>query len=161
VADSSYFAGNGLRTQAQAGFTVIELMAVVAILSILAVVALAVYGDYATRAKVAEGMAFAAEAKTSVSEYFYNVGKMPKGNGQAGLPAPEVYDNFDHLRRLEVIDEPRPGTISLTFALPDTAADGRVLQLIPSTRTGTVFWTCMAPAENGMAANQLPPNCRG
>lgn len=145
----------------QKGFTVIELMAVVAIVSILAVIAIAVYGDYTIRSKVAEGMAFAAEAKTSVSEYYYNVGKMPTGNGPAGLPEADQYDSFAFISRLEVADEPRPGTITITFKLPGTSADGKQLQLIPSTSAEMVFWTCLPPAENGMETNQLPPNCRG
>lgn len=145
----------------QRGFTVIELMAVMAIVSILAVIALAVYGDYTIRSKVSEGMAFVAEAKTSVSEYYYNVGRMPQGNGPAGLPAPEHYDGFEFVSRLEVVADPRPGTIVVTFKLPGTRSDGKLLQLIPSTSAETVFWTCIAPAENGMETNQLPPNCRG
>lgn len=149
------------QSSGQQGFTVIELMAVVAIVSILAVISLAVYGDYTIRSKVAEGMSFASEAKTSVSEYYYNVGKMPAGNGPAGLPEPDQYDQFAFVRKLEVTGEPRPGTITITFKLPGTNADGKLLQLIPSTSAETVFWTCLAPAENGMEANQLPPNCRG
>ncbi|MFK7974948.1 MAG: pilin [Halioglobus sp.] len=149
------------RVSGQRGFTVIELMAVVAIVSILAVISLAVYGDYTIRSKVAEGMAFAAEAKTSVSEYYYNVGSMPGGNGQAGLAAPDEYDSFTFISKLEVTAQPRPGTITVTFKLPGTTADGKLLQLIPSTSSETVFWTCIPPAENGMETNQLPPNCRG
>lgn len=145
----------------QRGFTVIELMAVVAIVSILAVISIAVYSDYTNRSKVAEGMAFAAEAKTSVSEYYYNTGKMPAENGQAGLADADEYDNFTYISKLEVTAEPRPGTITITFKLPGSSADGKLLQLIPSTRSQAVFWTCVPPAENGMDANQLPPNCRG
>ncbi len=59
------------------GFTVIELMAVVAIISILAVLALGAYQDYVVRSKVSEGLAFAAEAKTSVSEYYATNRDMP------------------------------------------------------------------------------------
>ena len=53
-----------------AGFTLIELMAVVSIVSILAVNAIPAYLDYVTRSKVSEGMAFASEAKTAVSEFY-------------------------------------------------------------------------------------------
>lgn len=145
----------------QRGVTFIELMAVVAIVSILAVIALAVYGDYTIRSKVTEGMTFVAEAKTAVSEYYYNVGDMPEDNGTAGLPEPDNYDNFTYVRRLEIVDDPRPGTITVTFKLPGSKSDGKRLQLIPSTSATSVFWTCLPPTLNGIDVNQLPPNCRG
>jgi type IV pilus assembly protein PilA len=87
----------------QNGFTLIELMAVVAIVSILSMVAMATYADYVTRSKVGEGLVFASEAKTSVTEYYYNNQKWPKNNSQAGLPAADSYDqNFEYIKSLEV-----------------------------------------------------------
>ena len=142
------------------GFTLIELMAVVAIISILAVVALAAYSDYVVRSKVGEGMVFAAEAKTSVSEYFYNIKKMPETNYDAGLSEPDEYDKFDFISRLEVASSEPFGLITITFKIPGSTADGRVVQLIPDTVDGTITWTCEAPIDNGMKANHLPPNCR-
>jgi type IV pilus assembly protein PilA len=65
------------------GFTLIELMAVVAIVSILAVIALPAYLDYVVRGKVSEGMVFASEAKTSVSEYYYSTKSIPSDNTAA------------------------------------------------------------------------------
>lgn len=143
------------------GFTVIELMAVVAIISILAVVALAAYSDYAVRSKVAEAMGFAAEAKTKVSEYYYNNGDMPQSNRQAGLPKPEDYGNYAHLSRLELSTSDPYGTITITFNLPNTKSDEKLLQLVPETTDGIVYWTCSPPAVDGIEVSQVPPNCRG
>jgi len=145
----------------QAGFTVIELMAVVAIVSILAVLALAAYSDYVVRSKVAEAMGFAAEAKTSVSEYYYNQKKMPINNTQAGLSDPDAYDKYDYIRRLELSSSAPYGTITITFKLLGSKADNKQLQLIPSTMDGVVSWRCLPPAVNGIDVNQVPPNCRG
>ena len=143
------------------GFTIIELMAVVSIVSILAVIALAVYGDYLVRSKVSEGMVFADEAKTSVTEYYYNQRKMPQSNSQAGLPPPDSYDQFNFIRRLEVATHQPYGVITITFKIPGSKADNKKLQLVPATMKGLIFWTCTLPDDNGIDRTQVPPNCRG
>ena len=143
------------------GFTIIELMAVVSIISILSVIALAVYTDYTIRTKVSEGMVFVGEARTGVSSYYYNVGKMPANNGQAGLVEKEEYGEFKFIRTLEIVSTPRPGTISITFDIEGTLADNKTLQLIPNTNGGTVNWTCLPAEDNGIKTNHSPPNCRG
>ncbi len=147
--------------QRSQGFTIIELMAVVSIISILAVVALAVYNDYTIRSKVSEGLSFAGEAKTSVSEYYYNIGRMPTNNTQAGLVPPTDYDQFDFIQKLEIRTAPVDGSIAITFDLVGTGADGKELWLVPSTQGGVVYWDCYPPEDNGIAPNQVPPNCRG
>ncbi|MCB1690225.1 MAG: pilin [Halioglobus sp.] len=143
------------------GFTIIELMAVVSIVSILAVVGMATYSDYIVRSKVGEGMVFASEAKTSVTDYFYNMQKMPRNNQQAGLPPAESYDKYDYIRKLEVSSAEPYGAITITFKIPGSKADNKQLQLIPSTKDGVMAWTCLPPEENGMDTNQVPPSCRG
>ena len=143
------------------GFTVIELMAIVAIVSILSVIALSVYGDYIVRSKVAEGLSFAAEAKTSVSSYYYDQQKMPEDNRQAGLPEKDEYDKHRFVRSLEITTQPKEGTITITFKMPGTQADNKLLHLIPNTSDQVVYWECTSPATNGIDQGQLPPNCRG
>lgn len=142
------------------GFTLIELMAVVAILSILLVIAIATYQDYMIRSKVSEGLSFAAEARTSVSDYYYNLSAWPADNGAAGLPPAGNYSRYDFLERLELTSTPRPGTISVTLDIPGTSADGRELQLVPSTLTNIIAWTCLSPDDNSLDINHLPASCR-
>ena len=146
------------------GFTLIELMAVVAIVSILAVIAIPVYLDYVIRSKVSEGMVFAAEAKTSVSEYYYNTRSIPPNNDLAGLPPAESYgDNHEYIQRLDISTSGTPlGSITVTFKIPGSTADGKLLQLIPSTANPiTMAWTCKSPTPGGVPINQAPPSCRG
>ena len=153
--------------QSNKGFTLIELMVVVAIVSILAVIALPAYLDYVVRSKVTEAMAFAAEAKTSVTEYYYSSTPrtMPANNQQAGLaPAASYGENRDFIQRLDISTSTAPvrqGSITVTIKLPGNEIDGKVLQLIPSTNAVEVGWTCSIPATNGVPVNMAPPSCRG
>ena len=143
------------------GFTLIELMAVVAILSILAVIALAAYADYVVRSKVSEGLVFASEAKTSVSEFYYNRKTLPQNNDEAGLPAPDNYNQYKYISKLEVSSVDPFGVIIVTFNIPGSKANGKVLELIPATTGGYVTWTCEPAAVDGISVNYVPPNCRG
>lgn len=56
-----------IKKQAQAGFTLIELMIVVAIIGILAAVAIPAYSDYTAKAKIANAMSAADPLKTWVA----------------------------------------------------------------------------------------------
>ena len=145
-----------------AGFTLIELMAVVSIVSILAVIAIPAYLDYVTRSKVSEGMAFASEAKTAVSEFYYSTQEIAENNDEAGLPFPDEYDKpGGFIKKLEVSSAPNAGRIIITFKIPGSDANGKELQLIPATSGGIMSWTCLSPSTNGIRVNQAPPNCRG
>lgn len=142
------------------GFTLVELMAAVAIVSILTVVALSTYSDYAIRAKVSEGLVFAAEAKTSVAEYYYSTRRMPDDNEASGLPAAHSYDQYQQISRLEITTiGTKGGVIEIEFKMATLGLDN-ILHLIPGTRGQVVTWACKPAEENGIERTRVPPVCR-
>jgi len=146
----------------QDGFTIIELMIIAAIVSILAVIALPAYQDYTVRSKTSEGITALAEAKSSIAARYATTNLMPTNNSQAGLAPPDSYDQLDFIKRLEVTSVPVNGTIVLTFKIPNTEANDKQLQLVPSTVTGIIVWTCEpASGPQGVATKHVPANCRG
>ena len=143
------------------GFTIIELMIVVTIVSILAVIAMPAYVEYATRSKVSVAMGFMGEAKTSVSEYFYtNNETWPESNFEAGLAEADDYDAYDFVKKLEVASVAPLGVITVTLDLPNTPANDKELQLVPSTSTGEIVWVCKPSDANGVESKYTPANCR-
>jgi len=142
------------------GFTIIELMAVVAIISILALVALSAYGTFADRSKVSEALSFAAEAKTSISEAYYNTNAIPIDNAEAGLPSPASYNRYDWISRLEIGNLPSVGTITMSVKIPSLGSANQLL-LVPRIENGLIYWDCRpADAPGGIASSKVPANCR-
>jgi type IV pilus assembly protein PilA len=140
----------------QKGFTLIELMIVIAIVGILAAVALPAYQDYTIRAKIAEPMAVLSEAKTSMSEYFVAMGKLPADATAAGI---RTTIGTDITASMAVADT---GNLTVTLtadaSLGDAASQDILLSLKSSTN-GQLQYKCIA--GTGMAVKFLPANCRG
>jgi len=150
--------------QVQKGFTLIELMIVIAIVGILAAVALPAYQDYTVRAKVSEGLAKAAEAKTTISEYYV---------ARAGFPVDATAAGISTNVGTDLVKSITMGTWNastgglLTIVMNEAKLGGsssttaNSFQLsVADTVNGTVIWKCKAGTSNPLPAKYLPASCR-
>lgn len=140
----------------QSGFTLIELMIVVAIIGILAAIALPAYQDYMSRSKVSEIVMAASGGKTSVSEAFQTLGRMPSANS-AGV-SDQVTQYVQSVAYTKTSD-----TVGVITAEADGASIGGVddgdtiiLTGTGDTTTGVVTWAC----TGSIADSYKPANCR-
>ena len=140
------------------GFTLIELMVVIAIVGILMAIALPAYKNYTIRAKVTEGIAAAASAKTSVTEYFMVNGQLPPGgdNGAAGFTR-DLYTEY-----VDTVDWHDDQRIEIEFNEDNLGIAGQLeVQLDPEIVDGYLEWRCgqdaNVPDENLV---YVPTNCR-
>ena len=144
----------------QQGFTLIELMIVIAIVGILAAIALPAYQDYTIRARMSEALAIAAEAKTSISEYYASNGNLPTTRASVGISGinPQSYAqstaygasgtvvNFT----IQMKNDPRLGAM---------ATQNVRLRGTLDPNTGTISWIC-GPVTGLELARYLPASCR-
>ena len=142
----------------QQGFTLIELMIVVAIIGILAAIAIPAYQDYTIRAQVSEGLNLAAGAKAAITEYYQNYGGFPNGNTAAGISASNTITG-NYVSDVLVTGT---GAIQVTYSGPrvNSIISGDMLTLSPTTRTGSVEWSCAAGGGSPLDAKYLPSTCR-
>jgi type IV pilus assembly protein PilA len=141
-----------IASQAQKGFTLIELMIVVAIIGILAAVALPAYQDYTVRGRVSEVAILGASMKSTVTENIANnAGTIAAGmcKGVTNLAAATVNTASslctDTTGVILVTGTAKAGGVKLTFT-PTVNADG------------TVAWAC---AVDAAAKNKyVPSECR-
>ena len=130
-------------------FRLIKWVLAIAVVGVLAAIAIPAYQIYTVRARVAEGLALAASAKTSVAETAANGGTLPNSATEAGYTVPRA---TNHVSSIEIGEK---GVITVTYT--PMAGDG-TLTLVPTVNAnGELTWTC----EGGTLDKKYrPAHCR-
>jgi hypothetical protein len=123
-----------------AGFSVLELVAVLAASALIGSLGFSAYRTYAVRAKVAASLTFANHVRARVAAAFKATGIPPADRHAAGLFEPAAVEDEGLVDSIDVAD----GRISITFsARADSAIAGQTLYLTPfETADLDVVWVC-------------------
>ena len=107
-----------------AGFTLIEVMAVVAIIGILVAVAVPQYQDYIARSRMVEGMNLSSSAKLAVTEAFASRGTVPMDEATSGS------FTFAPARSVKLIEVTPSGVIAIDYQISEAPEGKNTLHLV-------------------------------
>lgn len=176
---SKQIASLGVSKSISRGFTLIELMITVAIVAILATIALPAYQQYTARARTAEGIQLAANARRQV-ETILVAGSVDATSYALGYV---TLGQTDNVESIDIADD--TGILTINFKPIVAALGTNTLVFEPSTggnalpdatdATGfsppaqDIVWTCLAAGATpvvattqpgSLLANRAPPTCR-
>lgn len=154
-----------------AGFTMVEMMAVLAVITILALMALPSYLDRIVRAQIESSMPLADIAKKPIAEAWKALQEFPDNNAAALLPAADKIVG-NHVSNVAV----EHGAIHMTFGNKASGAiKGKILTLRPAVVADEpivpIAWICgyadapakmtaMGKDKTSIPPDLLPPECR-
>ncbi len=151
---------NKMKTSAQQGFTLIELMIVVAIIGILAAIAIPAYQDYIARAQMSEAMTLASGVKIPVTEAFSQDGVCPT-NGSNGI-ATNTNINGKYVASVTAAGTgSATGGCTIAVAMKATGVSTGIqsktltLTMATASNAGSYTWTCTSTADQ----KYLPKSC--
>jgi len=149
-----------IKRQAQAGFTLIELMIVVAIIGILAAVAIPAYSDYTAKAKVANAIASIDSLKTAVAMCAQEAGGVLDSCDTTAAGAETSIPAFTATKEVSSATVTN-GKITLTLASGiGTNIDTKKIEFEPKLNANdtTMRWTITTDIGNTAVANSVTKN---
>ena len=146
-----------MKKQAQAGFTLIELMIVVAIIGILAAVAIPAYSDYTVKAKVANIQGAADSLKTAVALCAQEAGGVLTDCDTNANGIPAAFTATKEVASAVVAD----GVVTLTLATGlGTGVNGETVTYTPTIAAGAtnLVWRTTTTVSHVAAKAALEKN---